>query len=125
MTLGKRLAYMRKTKKLTQEDVAKIIGISRGSLAMYETDKREPDRDMLNKLADYFNVSTDYLLGRTSDPNLAVLEGENIPKEFRDIGIEHMVVAKKIKESGFTPEEVLNMLEVMDKYKKKMQGNKD
>lgn len=63
--LGKRLAQLRKEKKLTQRELSKELNISNSSLALYETEKRQPDYNTLNKLADYFDVSTDYLLGRT------------------------------------------------------------
>lgn len=68
-SLGQRIQNLRKEKGLTQEKLAKIIGISRGSLSMIEINKREPDNDTLKKLADFFNVSVDYLLGRTDDPS--------------------------------------------------------
>lgn len=59
-----RLKNLRKEKELTQTQLAKMIGISRGALSLYETGKREPDYCTLQKFADFFNVSTDYLLGR-------------------------------------------------------------
>ncbi|MGE4282790.1 MAG: helix-turn-helix domain-containing protein [Clostridia bacterium] len=68
MTLGKRIAYLRCQKKLTQDELSKALGISRGSLSMYEIDRREPDNNTLVKVADYFNVSTDYLFDRTDNP---------------------------------------------------------
>lgn len=64
MELGKRLKYLRIQKGLTQEQLAEIIGISRSALSMYELEQREPDLGTLIKIADYFSVTTDYLLGR-------------------------------------------------------------
>lgn len=60
--LGDRLKNLRSAKKLTQEDLAERIGVSRGTYAHYEINKRQPDYDTLIKLADFFEVSTDYLL---------------------------------------------------------------
>lgn len=65
--LGERLKNLRKSKNLTQIEFAKIFGISNGTIAMWETDKRQPDNDTLLKLSDYFGVSVDYLLGRQSN----------------------------------------------------------
>ena len=50
-------------KGITQEEVANALGIPRGTYAHYELNKRQPDADMIVKLADFFGVSTDYLLG--------------------------------------------------------------
>lgn len=63
-----RLKYLRSTEDLTQRDVALKLGIASGAVGMYESGKRFPDNTILNRIADYFNVSTDYLLGRTNDP---------------------------------------------------------
>lgn len=63
-----RLKYLRSTEDLTQRDLANKLGITSGAVGMYESGKRFPDNAILNKIADYFHVSTDYLLGRTDDP---------------------------------------------------------
>lgn len=69
MALGERLKASRKAKKLTQHDLSKLVGINRSTYAKYETGDNEPDNDTLQKLADFFDVSIDYLLGRVNDPN--------------------------------------------------------
>ena len=66
--LGERLRQLRSKKELTQADMAKEIGISQSTYALYETDKRQPDYDKLFSIAQYFAVSTDYLLGVSDDP---------------------------------------------------------
>lgn len=55
---------------ITQAAMAKQLGISRSTIGMYETGAREPDFETLQKIADYFNVDTDYLLGRTDKTTL-------------------------------------------------------
>lgn len=67
MTCGDKIAALREKRGLTQEDLASKIGISRASLSHYEKNRREPDYTTLTKLADFFHVSVDYLLGRTAD----------------------------------------------------------
>ncbi|MFL2099727.1 helix-turn-helix domain-containing protein [Desemzia sp. FAM 24101] len=59
-----KLKELRKSKRLTQGEMAEILEIARTTYANYEQGTREPDNKILNKLADYFQVSTDYLLGR-------------------------------------------------------------
>ena len=62
-----RIKDSRKINGLTQQELAAIVGVSRSTIAMWETDKSQPDNDPLLKLAQYFNVSVDYLLGRDED----------------------------------------------------------
>ncbi|RFB31383.1 XRE family transcriptional regulator [Brevibacillus sp. VP] len=69
MALGERLKAARKAKKLTQHELSQLVGINRSTYAKYETGGNEPDNDTLQKLADFFGVSIDYLLGRVNDPN--------------------------------------------------------
>ncbi|PFI17421.1 helix-turn-helix domain-containing protein [Bacillus cereus] len=66
---GNKINFLRKERKLRQEDMAKHLGIARTTYAMYEQGNREPDYNTLQKLADFFNVSVDYLLGRTDKRN--------------------------------------------------------
>ena len=61
---------LRLEKKLTQQEVADKIGITRPAYTAYESGKREPDFSMLQVLADLFGVSTDYLLGRSDKRHL-------------------------------------------------------
>ncbi len=63
------LKIIRKSKGLTQAEVAKYIGISQNNYSYWESGKVKIDNDSLKKLADYFNVSVDYLLDRET-PNV-------------------------------------------------------
>ncbi|HCU0850052.1 TPA: helix-turn-helix transcriptional regulator, partial [Listeria monocytogenes] len=67
---SKRLSELRKKKGFSQYKLADELGFSRGQVANYEQGTREPDYQTLLKIAEFFNVSTDYLLGR-DDNNLA------------------------------------------------------
>lgn len=64
-----RLVLLRKEKKLTQYDLATKLGFSRGQVGNYEQGTREPDQETLLKIASFFEVSTDYLLGLTDIMN--------------------------------------------------------
>lgn len=66
--IGKRLKHARERKKLSQIEAAKLLGISNGTLSGYERNYRDPDTNILEKMADLYEVTTDYLLGRTDDP---------------------------------------------------------
>lgn len=67
--LSTRLTSLRKAKKKTQQEMADFLGITRPAYTAYEIGNRHPDYDTLKKLANYFDVTTDYLLGRTDNPN--------------------------------------------------------
>lgn len=56
---------LRKSHNWNQEEAAKAIGTSKSSVAMWETGKRYPSREVMSKIANVFNVSTDYLYGNT------------------------------------------------------------
>lgn len=64
-----RLVKLRTDKGLSQYDLAKALGLSRGQLSNYELGTRQPDNATLIKIANFFDVTTDYLLGRTDEPN--------------------------------------------------------
>ncbi|MGE5586278.1 MAG: helix-turn-helix domain-containing protein [Bacillota bacterium] len=68
---ARRLAKLRAARGLSQYRLAELLGFSRGQISNYEQGSREPDHATLQKLADFFDVSIDYLLGRTDDPRLA------------------------------------------------------
>ena len=60
------LKSLRSSRGLTQDELAKQLKISRSTIGMYEKGARQPDFETLELIADYFNVDTDYLLGRTT-----------------------------------------------------------
>lgn len=69
-----RLKKLRKEGKLTQKDIATFLNISQPAYQQFESGKKNMNLETMEKLADYFNVSTDYLLGKTDipDPDLEV-----------------------------------------------------
>ncbi len=64
----KRIRDLREDKDLTQTQVAKILGMSQTGYSKYETGENDLPSSILIKLADFYNVSVDYILDRTSDP---------------------------------------------------------
>lgn len=63
-TFGKKLKHLRSLRKKQQKEVAIELGISKTGYSAYENDLRMPGVQMLIKIADYYNVTTDFLLGR-------------------------------------------------------------
>lgn len=68
------LKAARKAMKLTQSEVARVVGISQNSYSYWENDKVNIDRESLNKLSKLFNVSIDYLLGNDDRQSPAALK---------------------------------------------------
>ena len=71
--LSKRLKELRMNNGLKQSDLAKLLSISTSRYGQYETGRRSPDYKLLIQIANFYNVSIDYLLGRTN-----VINPENI-----------------------------------------------
>lgn len=63
---AQRLKTLRKERGITQQQLADGVGISKGGLSYYENSGRTPDISILERFADFFGVTTDYLLGRTN-----------------------------------------------------------
>lgn len=61
-----RLRELRKEKGLTQKELGKVANVSDRSVGFYESGERDPDTETVKIFADYFDVSIDYLLGRTT-----------------------------------------------------------
>lgn len=98
MTFGKRLRILRKNRNLTQKELADRFNVGESTIGMYERDEREPSFEFVKQLADFFNVTTDYLLGRTDDPNPPGSDSDNeelgtlarINQLIKEYGIEQM-----------------------------------
>lgn len=106
--ISKRLKSLREDKDMSQKDLAGAIGVSPSTIGMYESNKRTPDSEMLNRLADFFHVSVDYLLGRTTiqeptltefKPKLTEKDKINIEKEALQM-IENIDKAKVVEFCG-------------------------
>jgi len=70
VVLSKRLQQLRMKSGKTQEETAKLLQIPRSTYSNYESGKREPDIGLLNRIADHYGVSIDYLVGRTDNPKM-------------------------------------------------------
>jgi len=64
-----RLKFLRKSKDISQEEFARAINVSRSAVALWETGRSYPNFDILIQIANFFDVSVDYLTGNTDDPS--------------------------------------------------------
>lgn len=99
--LGKRLKALREKKGISQKFVAAKIGVNNSTLSGYESGYREPDGETLLRLADFYEVTTDYLLGRSNSPKFS----SNIEAVTNDIDLG------------------LSIEDIMEKYNLKFEGD--
>lgn len=104
------LKSLREERKISQQKLSKEIGVSRSTIAMWETGGSQPDNDNLIVLAKYFNVSTDYLLGNSDNPS-------NYKNE---LGNEEFALWGDIKD--LTEDEIKDIAEYI-KFKKSQRKN--
>lgn len=69
MAFSDRLRQLREEHNLSRERLAKVIGVSYSTIAKYESGTREPDFKTLDKMSDFFEVTTDYILDRSKKIN--------------------------------------------------------
>lgn len=96
---GEKIADLRKERGLSQAELANSLGISRSALSLYEIEKREPDNEILMRIANYFGVSTDYLLGNSViTPNAVQSEKGNAGLAYwiGKTGLDQKAVAKRL-----------------------------
>lgn len=97
------LTLLRKEKNISQKQAAEDLGVAQALLSHYEKGKRECGLEFLLKAAEYYNVSTDYLLGKSPVSNGAVISNKDIkdvaePEKARNLTAEELssVFAKKL-----------------------------
>ena len=67
-TIAERLVLLQQERHINKKDIAEAVGLSLMGYYRYEKGQREPTASTIVKLCDFFNVSADYLLGRTDEP---------------------------------------------------------
>lgn len=105
-----RLKILREELKLSQLDLANKLNMSQQAISAYEKETREPDIETINKLADFFEVSIDYLLGKSNTRNY-----DKDEQEFRFAYHKEM--------EGLSDEEIADALRFYKEMKKKVKGD--
>jgi len=85
-SLGTRIQELRKLNKLTQVELAQKIGVSKSQINRYENKEVQPPADILNKIADLFGTSVDFLInGQSEEKAKASLKNAELLKQFKQI----------------------------------------
>lgn len=95
-SFGNKLRRLREDKNKLQKEVALELNVSYTGYSSYENDLRMPGIKMVIKIADYFNVSTDYLLGRDTK---IYIDDEKLIKELEELKIAINLIQQYIKNS--------------------------
>jgi len=99
-TLAKRIKQLRTEKELTQEEFGRIFGIVKSTVSLYESGKSTPDDTLKRRIAEYFNVSLDYLMGVSDIRNPYSTDKTSNEKEYQN----------QLPDSFETPEEAVKFL---------------
>ena len=102
-----RLKLLRENKKISSKELADALNVDVATISNYESGRRNPKNETLLQLADFFNVSIDYLLGRTDDEQVAIYRSE-----YKDLPLEIQVDKNHL--SKLTPAYVAKLLEALE-----------
>jgi len=79
-TFARRLKDLRESKNISQQELADDLKVAKSTISMYEQGKRQPNFELQEALADYFNVDIDYLVGRSDRTTVVTPAIDNQPK---------------------------------------------
>lgn len=119
---GKKLRFLRKLKGYTQEQFAEILNTTRSCISNYELGNRQPDNETVSAVADFFDVSIDYLMGR-SEVSFSVKTNNKL-RELQKIN-ETSENIKEIDLNRFEPKAKCMILEFYEYLARKDMRNKN
>ncbi|EDO1161702.1 helix-turn-helix domain-containing protein [Listeria innocua] len=111
---GDTLMKLRKSKNLTQSDIAKILGVARTTYSSYEQNRRMPDAEIQIKIADYFDVSLDYLHGRGKN-NISDTIAAHIDSNASEEDIKEILAYIEEKRKEYANEEEIDITDIAAK----------
>ena len=107
------LSEIRKNEKMNQQTLADKMGVSRSTVAMWETEASQPDNDALKHLAEIFNVTTDYLLGREDVKNYNQLPSDIVDEQTQELYEKRKLLFDKSAKA--TPEDMDYIINLVDR----------
>ena len=110
-----RLKLLREKESISQKKLGEILNMSQQAIAKWETGAASPDPVMLIKIADYFGVSIDYLVGRTDNPNIT----NDVIVESADGNI------TSLDDAGLSPDDLSRITAVIEDVVKKYRSTTD
>ena len=119
-TFAERLRLLRKEKGLNQGELAQALGVSLGTVSIWERGGRKPDFDTMEEIGEFFNVSTGYVMGTNDERNIRVPTDQQLAswaaEEEHDTMIHYMIMFSKLGgESRDAAKKVISALHRMDR----------
>lgn len=121
-TLGARIRELRNQKKLSQKEFGKLFSLAESTIGMYERDERKPDYETLEKIADYFEVSINYMFGR--DDIVKITKEVTVASPEINLSAEELKLFKEFKKypllfQDLTTNPEIKVKEILKLYKMK------
>ena len=113
INFAKTIKMLRNRKNLTQTDLANLLGVTKSAISAYENGDRQPSHDAIVKMANYFNVTIDYIYGERKMPGGAFLDVTYVSEANRLILLQ-LIRALENVDAGMLPKEKAEY----DKFKK-------
>ena len=110
-TLGFRLRQARENKGYSQRQIEQATKISNANLSRYELDQTSPGIDTLRTLANFYDVSLDWIFGVTNSPNRVTSD------DLKPYDVKWVALVNKCKKSGLTPDQVEQIIDVLNNVK--------
>lgn len=105
-----RLKLLRNEKQLTGSEFGKFFNVTKSAVSNWEINNREPSQEMLKMIADFFNVSLDYLMGKSNIRNNEQLQNDNEVKSFTIKLVQELLKSNIISDPNNIPVEITDMI---------------
>lgn len=120
-SFSERLKELRIENRLTQEELATKFFLNKSSVSRYERGQQVPELELLQKIANFFLVSIDYLLGKSDTRTYKIQD--DLPEELKNLGVEYLTVTKEAKDKGLSPEDLRKIIDAVTAIKKSNNNN--
>jgi len=122
---AKRLRKLRKENDLTQEELGKKLGYNKSNVSHLESGRNKPQLDVLLKLSEIFDITVDYLVGKTDHKNASRISSEDVSKEqlkklkklFDEFDLDYIEVISEAKEKNLSPKEIKEIIRLSNQFK--------
>ena len=113
--LKDRIKELRISKNITQKHFGELLNVSQQAIWKWETGKNEPNIEIIIKIADFFNVSCDYLLGRINDEKSYIVGKNQLPMVLQNKTIQ-IEILEDIANSGLSEKQIKQALKLYKIY---------